>query len=338
MIVRPGMGVLLLLLASGARAQDEIPATPVVPAVPISDYRKIAMMPLSSLGSTDEAVRAIERVLLGELEKLLGARLVKPSELLTQGREVKVGLKSCEGKVVCLIEVVGGMGWDAFIVGNVAGLGEGRVINLKLFDVRSAGEVRRSSESASGDETTLIANMRKAAVELLAPELFLGAIEVQALQPGVNIVVDGRLVGTTPLASNRVDVAVGRHALEATGDGLVPFSDFVEVRYGEVVPVAIQLPQNTVFVGGDTPFRNRWWTWTLAGTGLVATGLGAYFNYLQSDAVRQIEQRAKDGRLGADQQDLYDQEQAQWQRALVFYGIGGTLLGGVGVLWVVDFF
>lgn len=338
MIGRAWIALLILVSSGLAHAQEEIAAAPVTPSVPISDYRKIAMMPLSSLGSTDEAVRAVERVLLGELEKLLGKRLVKPADLLSQGREVKTGLKSCEGKVVCLIEVIGGIGWDAFVVGNVAGLGEGRVINLKLIDVRSGGEVRRSSENATGDETTLIANMRKAAVELLAPELFLGTIEVQAGQPGVSIVVDGRLAGTTPLANNRIDVAVGRHAIEATGEGLVPFSDFVEVRYGEVVPISIQLPDNTVFVGGATPFRNRWWPWTLAGTGLVATGLGAYFNYLHADAVRQIERRASDGRLGADNVDLYDQAQADWQRALVFYGVGGAVLGGVGVLFTIDFF
>lgn len=302
----------------------------------VKSYKRVAMMPLSSLGSTDEVVQAIQQVLVAEVENILKGRLVKPDALLSQGAAAKEGFAACEGVVTCLVEVFGGLGWDAFVVGNVAGLGEDRIIILKLFDVRTGSEVRRATEGASGDEKTLIDQMRRAAVNLLAPDMLVGAVDLQCDQPGVKIAVDGQVIGTTPLANARLQVGVGRHAIEASADGRVPFSQFVEVAYGETKTVEIVLPDNTVFVGGDTPFRARWWTWTLAGAGVVVAGLGGFFNYLQVDTVNGINARANNGTLTIDQRDLFRREEEYWLTAVTLYAVGGAVLTTVGILLGID--
>src|SRR5690606_11816315 len=156
---------------------------------------------------------------------------------------------------------------------------------LKLFDVRTGSEVRRATEGASGDEGTLIDQMRRAAVNLLAPDMLVGAVDLRCDHTGVKIAVDGQLVGITPLANTKVEVGAGGHAAEAKADGRVTLYAFVDVAYGETKAVEIVLPDNTVFVGGDAPFRARWWTWTVAGAGAIAAGLGGFFNYLQIDTV-----------------------------------------------------
>ena len=304
----------------------------------LAGYHKIAMMPLSSLGSTEDAARSIQRVLDGEVQKLLTNRLVSPSVLQGQGPHVKAALDTCQGLIDCLVEVFGGLGWDAFIVGNVAGIGEGRVINLKLIDVRSAKELRRASEKASGEEKQLIANIRRAAVELLAPELFVGKLEINAAQPNVNIVIDGQLAGRTPLADATIPLTVGRHAIEANGEGLVPFTSFVDIAYGESVPVKIDLPANSLFIGGRAPFRSRWWTWVAASVGVVGLGVGTVFNVLQVQNVHDINQQAKNHQLGAGTADLYSQSKANWSRAAGFYIGGGVVLGTVGILYTIDLF
>lgn len=303
-----------------------------------SPYRIVAVMPLSSLGSTDEAAQAIERVLVGELESLLGNKMVAPSEILKRGHAARAALKTCEGVVTCLVEVFGGLGWDAFVVGNIAGLGTGRVINLKLIDVRTGSEVRRASDKATGDETELIKNMRKAAVTLVAPELLVGTLELQCSQADVEVKVDGRVIGTAPLTKHRLDVPVGRHAVEANGDGLVAFSELVDIEYGEIKEISIILPDNTVFIGGETPFRSRWYTWAVGGAAILAVGLGGYFNYLQADTASRIEKRAKRGTLTADHTELFEQERDHWTRAKIFYGAGGALAIGFSTMIAFDFF
>ncbi len=321
-------------------AQLEINAAPVTVADsshPASRYRQIALMPLTSLGSTDEAVNAIQAILVGEFTKVLGERLIAPDALLEQSKHVKSAFYSCEGVVVCLTEVMGGLGWDAFVVGNIAGLGERQVINLKLIDVRTGREVAKASEKAVGEQSELITYMRKAAVQLVAPDLFTGTLVLAAAQPGVQVQLDGQLLGTVPLANNRFAVPVGQHALEASGEGLVPFTTMVELAYGETKTVTVDLPRSTAFVGGDTPFRHRWWTWAIAGAGALAVGLGGYFNALHVDTVEKIEKRARSGTLTAQDVDLFTEQEAHWNRSVVLYGSGGGLLLGVGVLFALDF-
>ncbi|MBI3179641.1 MAG: PEGA domain-containing protein [Deltaproteobacteria bacterium] len=301
-------------------------------------YRTVVLMPLSSLGSTDEAVGAIQRVLVGEFQKVLGKRLVTPQQVTGLGPEVRAGLETCGGVVECINEVMGGMGYDAFVVGNVAGLGEDRVINLKLIDIRTGSEVRRTAERAFGDESQLISYMRKAAVQLVAPHLFTGAVEIVAKQTGVQITLNGEWVGSTPLTTSRLEVPAGRHALEATAEGYVPFSSMVNVAYGETKQVTIELPLSTAFVGGSTPFRHRWYTWAIAGAGVLGLGLGGYFNYLHVDAVNKINDRADKGTLTAANVDLYQQQEDNWNRALYFYGGGGALALTAAVMLSMDLF
>jgi hypothetical protein len=332
--------LLAVVLAQGAQElnAEEVRAAPSSIASPANEYKVIAIMPLTSLGSTDEAVDTIQRVLVGEFQKVLRNQVITPAQLLELQSHVKSAFSSCEGIVTCLTEVIGGLGWDAFVVGNVAGLGEQQVINLKLIDVRTGREVKRTSEKAVADEARLIANMRKAAVELVAPEMFTGFLEVLAGQPGVQILIDGKLVGTTPLQNPRLELVAGRHAVEANGEALVPYTTMATIAYGETKQVTIALAQSSVFMGGQTPMRHRWWVWSIAGAGAIGASIGGYFNTLHVRTVDKIDRYAREGRLtAANGPELYDDEKANWQRATVFYGIGGALLLTTGVLLSFDF-
>ncbi len=318
--------MLLVLLAAPA-AQSSL-----------ARYREVALMPISGLGSTGEAVQAVERVLTAEVEKLLGPRLFTYNELAGKNRRMKEQLDGCDLGLECFTEIFGAHAWQAFIVGNISGLGDERVINLRLIEPAQGGEVRRASEKASGDERELIVQMRKAAVSLLAPELFVGTLELSATQPGLRIVIDGELVGTTPLPSPRLEVPVGRHAIEASGDGLVPFSSMLDIAYGEVVPLTVLLPENQLFVGGDTPFRARWYTWALAGAGVIGLSLAGYFHYESYDSARTIEDLYRHKALRHDHASLNDDRLSQLKTARAFYGIGGALVGTTGVLLLIDLF
>ncbi|MEM6731189.1 MAG: PEGA domain-containing protein [Myxococcota bacterium] len=324
-----------MLLAQVAETTSN--AIPEVIPLP-DDGRVIVLANLSSLGSTADVVSATERVLVSEFRGLLGSRLRTIDDLAALSPEVSRAVRDCEGSSSCLLEIVAAVGWDTLIVGNLAGLGDQRAITLRQVSAETGEERGQQSVSASGDERELIVQIRAAAVRLLAPERYVGTIEFVVEQVGVQVLIDGELIGSAPLARNRFELEVGRHAIEASGEGLVPFSEVVDIRYGEKRTVTIVLPANTVFVGGDTPYYARWWTWAIAGAGVTGLGLGGYFGYLQQDTVGDIEDRAGAGTLTGDDAFLFQDQEADRDRALLFYGIGGALTLTAATLLSLDLF
>jgi hypothetical protein len=321
------------------------PVAPAPPPAPIAaapvrvlpGYARIAIMPLSSLGSTDDAVAPVERILQNELRKLVGERLITAFEIGRYDLRLPAQLARCDGVLDCLTDVFGAFGWRAFIVGNVTGLGGDRALNLKLIDAGTGKELRRVAEKASGDESTLIREIRKAAVMLLAPDMLVGVIELKVDQLNVRVLLDGELVGTTPLAKPRLSVPAGRHAIEASGDGLVTFSQMIELGYGETMPLTVVLPPNSIFVGGDTPFRHRWWPWAIAALGAASFGASAWYYHDHVATAQKIESLYNAGTLDYRQTNLHSRWQSDLTYSRGFAGIGAVLLLTTGSLFVVDF-
>ncbi len=100
--------------------------------------------------------------------------------------------------------------------------------------------------------------MRRAAVRLVAPERLLGTLVIEARQSGVHVLVDGLSLGVMPLEQPELALPVGRHAVEASRPGWVPYSTIVDLAYEQTLTVELDLPASTVWVGGETPFRHRW--------------------------------------------------------------------------------
>ncbi|MEL7304700.1 MAG: PEGA domain-containing protein [Myxococcota bacterium] len=303
-----------------------------------ADDRIVLLGRLTALGSTSESAAATERVLVAELEGLLGSRLRRTDDLRSISDDVRSAVDDCKDESSCLLEIAAAVGWDSLLLGNVAGLGDQRVITLRHLDARSGKEIGRQSVQASGEERELIVQIRGAVVKLLAPERYVGMVRFEVSQPGVQIMVDGELVGSAPLSNPVVPLSVGRHAIEANGSGLVPFSEMIDVRYGEERTITISLPANTVFVGGETPYYARWWTWAIAGAGATGLGLGGYFNVLHQDTVDEIENRAAARTLTGDDAFLFDDRDDQQRRAIVFYSIGGALSLTAAALLSLDLF
>ena len=129
---------------------------------------------------------------------------------------------------------------------------------------------------------------------------------------------------------------MGRHAVEAKSEGRVPYSSFIDVAYEETATVNVLLPDNTVFVGGSTPFRARWWTWSIAGLGVVSAGLGAFFNIQQANTVDEIEEKFGNGNLNIGESGLYGEEERQWKTAVGLYATAGVLLATTATLLGLD--
>ncbi|MBI5507764.1 MAG: hypothetical protein HY903_03310 [Deltaproteobacteria bacterium] len=323
------------IVANGATASGP-EATAVTPTALAPPSAEVVLMPLTSLGSTEQSLAAVEGVLAAELAKLASARFATAASLAAADPELAAGLVACDGVVSCLVDLLRTRKLTALVVGNVAGLGDHLVLNLKLIDVTSGAERRRAREEMSGGDRELIKPMRRAAVMLLAPERLTGELEVRATQVGVRLFIDGDKVATAPLAASRFALLAGRHAVEAKGDGLVPMSTMVDIAYDEVSTLDVLLPPNTLFIKGGTPFRAQWWTWVVGGAGVASLGVaGGYYrqHYL---AAAEIERRAAAGSLDANDSSLRRAWQKDLQRARIAASLGAALVLSTGVLWLVD--
>src|SRR5207245_11458827 len=82
------------------------------------------------------------------------------------------------------------------IMGTTSQLGDSFMIDLKLIEARTGQELRRVTHPVSGAQDALIEMVREAAVQLLAPQRFAGALRVNAPgAEGAQLVVGGKLAG-----------------------------------------------------------------------------------------------------------------------------------------------
>jgi hypothetical protein len=275
----------------------------------------VAIYPLQPLGLPAATATSFDSTLRGEVELLPGLAL------LSRGRTV-AALKTepgslgiaCNGAPECLVGLGKLLAVDKVVYGVVSGLGDRYSFDLKLIDVATAGEERRLSASVGGKHEKLLAGLRAAAVQLLLPERFTGALEVVTPLAGAQLFVDGKPLGVTPVLGTIVGLAPGQHALRLTKAGFTDFEKLVDVRFDQTSVVHVDLadhssrdvmfregalaaplsPKGTPVVivteAGSPRNPKRLWAWRVAwGTvGLALVGLG-------TGLVSQVERNAASG-------------------------------------------
>ena len=264
---------------------------------------KLAIFRVDPLGVDPQIVARLEGLLRIEIGRLAGAAVLSPGRL-QRLLAANPRLRNCTGEVRCMVRVGRLLGVDRVISGNVGGLAESFVINLKMVDVRKAVEANRIQEPISGDPDQLIEAIRVAAYALVAPERMKGAIAVLADQPAATVFVDGKRVGQTPLPRIQ-GLKVGKHLLRVTKDGYTDVIQTVRVRFQKTARVVVKLQAP----GLPTPRRagapkavrpmpwyTRWWFWTEVAVVAVGTGVGLGFAVVPK--TRGIDCSAEPGRCG----------------------------------------
>jgi hypothetical protein len=205
-------------------------ATPAQPPI-------VALMPLRPLGAPADVVHALEVTLRNELSLLQEARLVKESEVADALKREPY----CEAKVPCAAAAALHAGARQLIIGTTSQLGDSFMIDLKLLDAKTGQELRRTTHPVSGSQNALIEMVREAAVQLLAPARFVGALRVEV--PGASgamLFVDGKPAGTLPLPEPLEGLAPGQHVIRVK-DKVRETSTFVEVRFGRTTAASLEL-------------------------------------------------------------------------------------------------
>jgi len=172
-----------------------------------------------------------------------------------------------------------------FVTGNVGGLGDSYVINLKLVESRGAREIRRVSEPLHGDPDALIEEIRVAAYRLVAPEKLKGSLAILADARGARIFLDGKPIGVTPVAGSISALPVGEHSLRIALDGYADFLKPVTIRFQKVTQVMVRMEElpgaEAAAVrarGTETAepvrFWGRWWFYAIVGVAAAGAGVG----------------------------------------------------------------
>jgi hypothetical protein len=262
------------VLVGGAEARAEKPS--------------VALMGFDALGMDAERVGRLEVLFLKELERLTAKAVPSRRQIARLPRR----LRRCQGGNQCLSKIGKALKVDLVVAGNVAALGDSYVVNIKAVQSADGRELRRiESDPLRGQPDELIEAIRVAAYRLLAPDELQGSLLILADRKGASVELDGKNVGTTPLAAPLQNLALGKHKLRVAAAGFGEFSEDVVVRFQKTTRVAVQLVDLTVksdpgssdnkepvLVHREKPawYRSTWFYVTL---GVSAAVIGGYIGY-----------------------------------------------------------
>ncbi len=252
----------LLFLATAARATETY-----------------ALFRLDPLGIAPDIVGQLERVLRGELARVVGHELPSARAVDDLVRQFPK-LANCTADPACLVQLAKSLHVTRVVSGNVGGLADSYVVNLKLVD-DNGRELRRVTATLRGSPEELIDEIRVAAFRLVAPERLVGSIALLSDVPDATVSLDGVDVGKTPLAQPLGNLSMGVHKLAVTREGFSPYAEDVPVRFEKTTQVVVHPSAMSVAArkaerrrraAAETPLYTRWYFW--GGVAVTAIGIG----------------------------------------------------------------
>lgn len=274
-LVRAALLLLLVLVGGAARATETY-----------------ALFRLDPLGIEPSIVEQLQRILRVELQRVVGREL--PSErAVAEAVAGNPRLANCTADPSCLAPLARALKVTRVVAGNVGGLADSYVVNLKLVD-DSGKELRRVTATLRGSPEELIDEIRVAAFRLVAPERLVGTIAILSDVPGATVTLDGVDVGQTPLPGPLGNLPTGVHKLAVHREGFTAFDEDVPVRFEKTTQVVVH--QNAMSASarkaerrrraaGELPIYTRWWFWASVGAAAVATGIAVGYAVPRQSAI-----------------------------------------------------
>lgn len=243
-----------------------------------------ALFRLDPLGIDPAIVGQLERILRSELSRVVGHELPSKravDEIAAQNPR----LNNCTAEPTCLVPLARALHVTRVVAGNVGGLADAYVVNLKLVD-DNGRELRRVTATLTGSPEELIDEIRVAAFRLVAPERLVGNIAILSDVPGATVNLDGIDVGKTPLPAPLSGLPVGVHKLAVTREGFTSWSEDVPVRFEKTTQVVVhqsamseaaRRAERRRRAAGETPIYARWYFWAGMAASAILTGVAVGF-------------------------------------------------------------
>ncbi len=203
---------------------------------------QLLILPLEhELGADAERMRPVEQAFRDEAAALKRFRVLPRGQATTLLDSVRsLGLDCQPGDLECLTKAGVIMEIELLAVLRAAATEERVVVTAILIDV-DIGRTRTTVSRTIRAGDSLSAVMKSAAVELLAPDLFVGGLDLDVVQEGATVRVDGAVRGSTPLAGAIGGLAPGEHVVSVAKPGFPTAERVVLVKALEDTSVVIDL-------------------------------------------------------------------------------------------------
>ncbi len=238
--------------AQQTSVSPEAPGSPPPPAnlpgpPPLPDrYTAMALLPIEAIDASRDVVAQVETALLAEIDELADTRAVTPFDVLNDLRPLDLDPSRCNGDVTCLARAGRYARAQRAMAVQLASLGGTLSIAVQLIDTVTGMEISRVGETISEDANERAGELHRLAVQLLAPQTYVGTLIVSCPHEGTDVYVDDQLVGTTPLSAPLTALRAGPHILHLTKSGFADLYRFVDVVYNRTSTVQVDLENNTV--------------------------------------------------------------------------------------------
>ena len=241
---------------------------------------KIAVVGLRATGVAAELAENLSSVLASELSSLGLFEVVSRDDIkaMLQFEEEK-RLLGCED-ASCIAEIGGALGVDRIVVGSLGKVGSQVLLDVRLMNIKRAEVESRVSRQLEG-EAGLVEAVRSAARELVGKILQAeaGTLVLEVSEEGAEILIDGTLIGTSPIAARQV--AAGPHDLRLRKKGFVEWAKRVDIQPRAATSERAILVPSRIFVeeyeSGAVAYRAG--AWATLGLAVASAGgsVGLYF-------------------------------------------------------------
>jgi hypothetical protein len=200
----------------------------------------VGVLPLKVLGLAESEAAALQAELIREVRRVRGFRVLSAGAVDRALGRLPAGARTP------LAELVPALRSRWVLTGTLAGLGEERGLDLKLLDGKTALEARRASAALPGDPAARKAVLEELVAELLTPERWVGALELEVSEEGAEVWLDGQAVARSPLSAPLTGLVPGKHILMIRKEGFGEFSKFVVIRYDQTARLKVDLASAAV--------------------------------------------------------------------------------------------
>ncbi|MBI3179408.1 MAG: PEGA domain-containing protein [Deltaproteobacteria bacterium] len=204
------------------------------------------MLPAVGLDVSDEMVHAVERSLTSEIDEHPGLRAVSPQDVQNDLSTHGLDALACDGESVCLARAGRYARAHLAFASRIASLGGTLTVSLRLIDTESGQEIGRAADPVSDDPAERAQELHRMAVQILAPETYVGSLTINSPVAGAEVYLDDKLVGTTPLAAPLTGLPAGPHILRMSKPGFADLHQFVDVVFKRSSTMTVDLAANTI--------------------------------------------------------------------------------------------
>ncbi len=222
---------------------------------PEAQARTVVVLPFEPVGTTQQQADTLGGYFRDAAQKLPGLTVMSDAmtrELMDEA--VKGGWKM-DLAPSALVKLTPLLRADVYVTGHVNPDAVGAKATIRLIEAVKGDEEKRIERSVVLGGTDPADGMRAAAVELLAPQLFRGALEVNCGMPGVTVVLGTEVLGVCNTALTVRDAAPGAHTIRLRKDGVAEAQRRVEVLFDRTTVTRVEETANGLQLQVDAETR-----------------------------------------------------------------------------------